>query len=111
MKQKLLLLSLLLLGVLLPQQVSADDFMQKASNYTAMIAGIDKIQFTLPTQFDGNLNEGISAGHVYVTVDDGPRLGLFFWSCANYRNLTSDDESGTIYARAFQDGTLRSKAR
>ena len=111
MKQKLLLLSLLLLGMVLPQQVSADDFMQKASNYTAMIAGIDKIQFTLPTQFDGNLNEGISAGHVYVTVDDGPRLGLFFWSCANYRNLTSDDESGTINARAFQDGTFTVKGK
>ena len=111
MKQKLLLLSLLLLGFLLPQQVSADDFMQTASNYKSMIMGIDKIQFSLPTQYDGNLNEGISDGTVYVSVDGGSSLPLIGWHCANYRNLTSDEESGTIYAAAYQDGTFTVKGK
>ena len=111
MKQKLLFLSLLLWGVLIPLQTFADNFMQNSGNYTAMITGIDKIQFTLATQYDGNLNEGISAGHVYVKVDDVSFLKLFDWNCGNYRNLTSDDESGTIYAKAYQDGTFQVKGK
>ena len=73
MKQKLLLLSVMLLGMVLPHQTFADSFMQTTSNYTSMVMGIDKIQFTLATQYDGNANEGISEGHVYVTVDGGPK--------------------------------------
>ena len=101
----------MLLGFLLPQQLFADSFMQTASNYKSMIMGIDKIQFSLPTQYDGNLNEGISDGTVYVSVDGGSSLPLIGWHCANYRNLTSDEESGTIYAAAYQDGTFTVKGK
>jgi hypothetical protein len=97
---------MLLLVFLLPSQAVADDFMQKEGNYKSMIMGIDKVQFTLPTQYDGNMNEGVSEGHVYLTVDGGPYLSLFDWRCANYRDLTSDEESGSIIANAYQDGTF-----
>ena len=97
----------MLLGMVLPQQTFADSFMQTTSNYTSMVMGIDKIQFTLATQYDGNANEGISEGHVYVTVDGGSRLNLFDWHCVSYSDLTSNDESGPVYIKAFQDGTFK----
>ena len=45
-------------------QVLADSFMQTASNYTCMQLGIDKLRFTLPTQYDGVINEGIQNGYL-----------------------------------------------
>ena len=110
MKQKLLLLSLLLLGILLPQQVSADDFMQKASNYKATVMGLDKIQFSLATQYDGyGSNEGITNGKVYVQVDDGKSKQLLLeWYCKDYDELFNKGyESGYTYVTGYQDGSYR----
>ena len=64
MKQRLLSLLLLLLGLGQTIQVLADSFMQTASNYTCMQLGIDKLRFTLPTQYDGVINEGIQNGYL-----------------------------------------------
>ncbi len=85
----------------------ADDYMQKESNYTATVMGVDRIQFNLPTQYDGVFNEGISEGHVYVTVDGGSRQNLFDWRADKYNYLTSDDESGKLLISAFQGGTFQ----
>lgn len=107
MKPKLLILILVLLGIIIPWQAYAESHMRSASNYRAMVMGIDKIQFTLPTQYDGAQNEGIYEGHVYITVDGGPRQNLFDWNCKQYNTLTSDSESGEVYITAFQGGTFQ----
>ena len=109
MKQKLLLLSLLLLGFLLPQQVSADDFMQIKSNYKATVMGINKVQFSLPTQYDGHgSNEGITNGKVYVQVDGGSKQLLIDWHCKDYNELFDYGyESGYTYVTGYQDGSYR----
>ena len=108
MKSKQLLLSLLLLGVLLPRQMFADDFMQTKSNYKAQVMGIDKIQFSLPTQYDGSGNEGITNGKVYVQVDGGSKQLLIDWYCKDYSQLYDNGyESGYTYVIGYQDGSYR----
>ena len=107
MRTRVLFMALVLFGLGHVLQVRADDFMQTASNYSAMIMGVDKVQFTLATQYDGSFNEGISEGHVYLIVDGGARQSLFDWRCDNYRELTSDSESGKCYIQAFQSGTFQ----
>ena len=107
MRTRVLFMVLVLFGLGHVLQVRADDFMQTASNYSAMIMGVDKVQFTLATQYDGSFNEGISEGHVYLIVDGGARQSLFDWRCDNYRELTSDSESGKCYIQAFQSGTFQ----
>lgn len=88
--------------------VQADDFMQKESNYSAMVIDKDRIQFTLPTQYWSSfLNEGISEGHVYVTIDGGSRRNLFDWKAATYNNINSRNESGNLLIQAFQAGTFQ----
>ena len=77
----------------------ADDFMQNADNYTCMLSGLDKIKFELPTQYNGNGNEGIKEGHVYIYIDGGSRQTLFDWNCTKYASL---DES--INIKAYQNG-------
>ena len=59
--------TLMLLCVLFTAQGSwADDFMQKNSNYTAMMTGVNKVTFTLPTQrWSAGYNEGLQEGYVY----------------------------------------------
>ena len=73
------LMRLFLLGCLfaMTQGAWADNFMQNKSNYTAMISGVDKVIFTLPTQYDGSINEGVQEGYVYVQVGDAPSTTLF----------------------------------
>jgi len=44
----------------LTQGAWADRFLQEPSGFTAVVQGLDKIRFTLPTQYDGNQNEGKS---------------------------------------------------
>lgn len=109
MKQKLLLLILVLSGVLMHQQVSAADyFMQTESNYKATIMGIDKIQFSLPTQYDGSGNEGIVSGKIFVQVDGGSRQPLLEWHCKDYSELFDNGyESGYTYVTSYQDGTYQ----
>ncbi len=88
--------------------VQADDFMQKESNYSAMVIDKDRIQFTLPTQYWSSfLNEGISEGHVYVTIDGGSRRNLFDWKADKYNDINSRTESGTLLIQAFQAGTFQ----
>ena len=100
---------LMLLGLLLPQQVSADDFMQITSNYKATVMGINKVQFSLPTQYDGyGSNEGITNGKVYVQVDGQANQLLLEWYCKNYNELFSNGyESGYTYVTGYQDGSYR----
>lgn len=107
MRLKLSVLFLSLWGILMPWKAYGGSHMRTASNYKAMVIGIDKIQFTLPTQYDGAQNEGIYEGHVYVTVDGGQRQSLFDWNCKQYNNLTSDSESGEVNITAFQGGTFQ----
>ena len=108
MKSKQLLLSLLLLGVLLPRQMFADDFMQTKSNYKATVMGIDKVQFNLPTQYDGSGNEGITNGKVYVQVDGQSKQLLIEWYCKDYSQLYDNGyESGYTYVTGYQDGSYR----
>lgn len=109
MKQKLLLLILVLSGVLMHKQASAADyFMQTESNYKATIMGIDKIQFSLPTQYDGSGNEGIVSGKIFVQVDGGSRQPLLEWHCKDYSELFDNGyESGYTYVTSYQDGTYQ----
>ena len=89
MRLKLSVLFLSLWGILMPWKAYGGSHMRTASNYKAMVIGIDKIQFTLPTQYDGAQNEGIYEGHVYVTVDGGQRQSLFDWNCKQYNNFVA----------------------
>ena len=109
MKQKLLLIFWVLLGFLLPQQMSAADyFMQTESNYKATVMGIDKIQFSLPTQYDGSGNEGIVMGKVFVQVDGESKQLLLEWHCKKYDELFNNGyESGYTYVTSYQDGTYQ----
>jgi len=87
-------------------QASADDFLQNSGNYSAMVVGVDKVQFTLPTQYDGNLNEGVSDGRIQITYD-GVTRSFLDWKVPNYRDLTSDSESGKCEIKAYIDGTFQ----
>ena len=88
MKQKLLMLFLVLLGLEQSINVMADQFLQEPSGYTAIVQGIDRIRFTLPTQYDGNQNEGIRTGSVYVSEDGGAMKELLVWGMGDgYNNL------------------------
>ncbi len=102
MKQRVLFLFLVLLGLGQAMNVRADKFMQTASNYTCMQMGIDKLRFTLPTQYDGTINEGVQEGHVYVKVDNGPEQEVFEWKCDDYSDL--DDG---YWIKAYQPGTFQ----
>ena len=67
----------------------ADNFLQNSANFTAYVQGIDVIRFTLPTQmWSSYLNEGITDGHVYVSVDGAPKTLLLEWNAGeNYRDI------------------------
>lgn len=109
MKRKLLLFFFVLAGFLLTQEsFAADYFMQTESNYKATVMGIDKIQFSLPTQYDGSGNEGIVYGEVFVQVDGGSRQLLLEWHCKDYSELFNNGyESGYTYVTSYQDGTYQ----
>ena len=107
MRTRVLFMVLVLFGLGHVLQVRADDFMQNKMNYSAMIMGVDKIRFTLPTQYDGSFNEGISEGHIYLVVDGGSRQSLFDWNCVDYSELTDDKESGKCNIHAYQGGTFQ----
>ena len=86
----------------------ADNFMQNPANYTAIVQGIDKIRFTLPTQFDSDTqNEGIRYGHVYYTVGDDTQLqSLLSWGLGNdYNVFTDKHESGRVRLFVSKGGT------
>ena len=83
-------------------EVFADSFMQTASNYICIPMGIDKLRFTLPTQYDGVVNEGIENGYVYVNVDNGGEQLLFEWRCDDYTSLDKG-----YWIKAYQGGTFQ----
>ena len=80
----------------------ADDFMQKAANYTCMQQGMDKLRFTLPTQNDLTINEGIQEGKVYVSVNGGDQELLFDWKCDDYSELDKG-----YWIKAYKGGTFQ----
>ncbi len=85
-----LFLLVLLLSVSL--STKADDYLEKESNYTAMLWGNDKLQIKLPTQNDitGAFNRGVTDGRVYVTIDGGERQLLLWWDCnTHYSDLSA----------------------
>ena len=99
---------LLLCMIFAVQSSWADDYLQNPSNFTAIVQGVDKIKFTLPTQYDGNQNEGIRIGYVKVSVNGGPKQDFLQWGLGNgYNNLTSDSESGKISITAQYDGEYK----
>ena len=88
-----LLLLLCLLAV--SHGAMADDYLEKASNYSVMQMGNDKLQFKLPTQNDitGAFNRGVTDGRVYVTIDGGEHQLLFWWDCnGHYSDLSAAKE-------------------
>ncbi len=90
------------------QEAWADNFMQNSANYTAIPIGIDKVRFTLPTQFDSNTaNEGICYGHINYTIDDDTRLeSLLTWGLgSDYNEFTDKHESGKISLVPYKGGT------
>ena len=86
----------------------ADNFLQNPANYTAHVQGIDVIRFTLPTQmWSSFLNEGITKGHVYVSVDDGPKRLLIEWDAgAEYREIDGK-YSTTCRIKGHEGGTFK----
>ena len=101
------LMRIFLLACLLvvTQGAWADRFLQEPSGFTAIVQGIDRIRFTLPTQYDGNQNEGISEGIIYVSENGGAKKEFLTWGLGRgYNNLTSDSESGTITLKATYEG-------
>ena len=87
------------------QGVWADRFLQEPSGFTAIVQGIDRIRFTLPTQYDGTQNEGIVEGVIYISEDGGNKKEFLTWGLGNgYDNLTSDTESGKITLKVTYDG-------
>ena len=103
MRYKQLLLTLLvLLGLGSALEVRADDYMQKTSNYTCYQMGINKVRFTLPTQYDGTINEGMDDGHIYLSVNGGNQETLLEWKCKKYSDLDAGYE-----IRAYKGGTFQ----
>ena len=86
----------------------ADNFLQNPANFTAYVQGIDVIRFTLPTQmWSTYLNEGITDGHVYLSIDDGPKRMLIEWDAGeNYRDIDGD-YSTTCRIKGHEGGTFR----
>ncbi len=107
MKQRVLLMLLVLLGLGHSMEVWADRFLQDSNNFTAMVVDKNRVQFTLPTQYDGNLNEGISDGKIKLSVNGGSQQDLIKWWMTHYRDLTSDTESGTISIHGYQAGSYQ----
>ena len=96
---------LVLLGLGQSLQVRADNFLQDPSGFTAIVQGIDRIRFTLPTQYDGNQNEGIERGYIHISVDGGDLKSFMYWGMgSDYNILTSDEESGNIKMIGYYDG-------
>ena len=107
MNKSRMFLRLFLLACLLTatQGVWADRFLQEPSGFTAIVQGIDRIRFTLPTQYDGVRNEGISEGIIYVSENEGPKKEFLTWGMGKgYNDLTSDTESGKITLKVTYDG-------
>ncbi|MBQ9164858.1 MAG: hypothetical protein IJ163_08790 [Bacteroidaceae bacterium] len=99
---KQLILSLLLvLGFGTALETHADDFTYNANNYTAMVMGIDKVRFTLPTGNTYRTNDGVQEGYVQIEVDGGSREVLFEWKCDNYSQV---DDGCKI--KAYKEGTF-----
>lgn len=101
------MLRIVLLACLLTmtQGAWADRFLQEPGNFTAIVQGIDRIRFTLPTQYDGVQNEGIVEGIIYVSENGGEKKEFLKWGLGNgYNDLTSDSESGKITLRVTYDG-------
>jgi hypothetical protein len=92
---------LVLLGLGSALEVRADDYMQKTSNYTCYQMGINKVRFTLPTQYDGVINEGMDDGHIYLSVNGGNQETLLEWKCKKYSDLDAGYE-----IRAYKGGTF-----
>jgi len=84
----------------------ADRFLQEPGNFTAIVQGIDRIRFTLPTQLDDTQNEGIVEGVIYVSENGGEKREFLTWGLGEdgYNDLTSDSESGKITLRVTYDG-------
>ena len=100
LRRRLMRLMLLACLLAMSQGTWADDFLEKASNYSCQQLGMDKIQITLPTQmWSSFLNEGVSDGRLYVTVDGGDRQTLLKWWCPEYKTIDSDKR-----IRAYQKG-------
>lgn len=93
---------LLLCLMFVSHSVWADDYMQNASNYTCMQMGMDKLRFTLPTQNDLTINEGVQEGKVYVSLNGGDQELLFDWKCDDY----SDLDKGYLI-KAYKGGTFQ----
>lgn len=84
------------------QGTRADDFLQNPDNYTCTQLGMDKIQFSLPTQmWSSFLNEGVSDGRLYVTVDGGIRQTLLKWWAPDYNTIDTDKK-----IHAYQKGVF-----
>ncbi len=91
--------------LVMTQGAWADRFLQEPSGFTAIVQGIDRIRFTLPTQYDGVRNEGITEGIIYVSENEGPKKEFLTWGMGDgYNNLTSDTESGKITLKVTYDG-------
>lgn len=99
--KQLLLTLLVLLGLGQTLEVRADDFTYNAANYTCMVMGLDKVQFTLPTGNTYRTNDGVQEGYVYVSVDGGAEEVLFSWHCDKYKQV---DDGCKI--KAYKDGTF-----
>ena len=101
MKKCILRTCLLFACMLFSVQSSwADRFLQDASGFTAVVQGIDRIRFTLPTQYDGNQNEGIRIGYVKVSVNGGGMQDFIEWGLGNNYNELNEN----IRIKTFFDG-------
>ena len=104
----LMRLILLICLLVMTQESRADNFLQNPANYTAYVQGIDVVRFTLPTQmWSSFLNEGITKGHVKVSVDDGPMRMLIEWDAgANYRDIDGK-YSTTCRIKGHEGGSFK----
>lgn len=102
LKRRLMRLILLACVLAVSQGTRADDFLQNPDNYTCTQLGMDKIQFSLPTQmWSSFLNEGVSDGRLYVTVDGGIRQTLLKWWAPDYNTIDTDKK-----IHAYQKGVF-----
>ena len=102
----LMRMSLMVCLLTVAQGAWADRFLQEPGNFTAIVQGIDRIRFTLPTQLDDTQNEGIVEGVIYVSENGGEKREFLTWGLGEdgYNDLTSDSESGKITLRVTYDG-------
>ena len=106
MKQRLLLMFLVLLGLGQSLQVRADgsaDYFRNASNFYWTICGDAEIEFTIPVFiWESYSNDGVRWGYIYASINGGDKTEVLYY---RYDKSRDQDEPTTFEAKS--DGNFQ----